>query len=111
VIVPSIWSWDYQADLQTVVAELLSSQYRHPLRAVAFNTEDGSTHDVTAETARKVLGCAGELDGELPNYGVRFRGAGVSVSPNDFVGRSRPSPQTYGSSTARVPAMIHPPCA
>jgi hypothetical protein len=57
---------DLQADLKTVVADLLSSRYRHPLRVVAFNTADGGTHDVTAEIARKVLSCAVELDRELP---------------------------------------------
>jgi hypothetical protein len=31
-----------QADPNTIVADLLSGQYRHPLRVVAFNTADGS---------------------------------------------------------------------
>jgi hypothetical protein len=57
---------DCAADLQTVVDDLLSGRYRHPLRVVAFNTADGGTHDVTAEIARKVLSCAVESDRELP---------------------------------------------
>ena len=57
---------DRAADLQTVVDDLLSGRYRHPLRVVAFNMADGGTHDVTAEIARKVLSCAVELDHELP---------------------------------------------
>jgi hypothetical protein len=42
--VPQCRRWDYQADLQTVVTDLMSGQYRHSLRAVAFNIEDSSTH-------------------------------------------------------------------
>jgi hypothetical protein len=57
---------DCQPDLQRVVAALFSGQYRHPLRVVAFNTREGWIRDVSAEIAREVLSCAGELDGELP---------------------------------------------
>ncbi len=53
-----------EADLTTVVADLLSGQYRHPLRVVAFNTAEGWARDVTAEIAREVLARAGES--ELP---------------------------------------------
>jgi len=45
---------------------LLSGQYRHPLRVVAFNTADGWARDVSADIARKVLNSALELDHELP---------------------------------------------
>jgi hypothetical protein len=55
---------DCQADLQTVVTDLLSGQYRRPLRVVAFNTADGCIHDVSAEIARELLSCEDEL--ELP---------------------------------------------
>jgi hypothetical protein len=57
---------DCAADLQTVVTDLLTGQYRHPLRVVSFNRVEGSMCDVSAEIAREVLSCAGELDGELP---------------------------------------------
>jgi hypothetical protein len=55
-----------QADLTTVVADLLSGQYRHPLRVVAFNTAEGWARDVSADIARQVLAGARELDHELP---------------------------------------------
>jgi hypothetical protein len=55
-----------QADLTTVVADLLSGQYRHPLRVVAFNTAEGWARDVSADIARQVLACACESDDELP---------------------------------------------
>ena len=44
-----------QTDPKTVVADLLSGQYRYPLRVVAFNTAEGWARDVTAEIAREVL--------------------------------------------------------
>jgi hypothetical protein len=53
-----------EADRKTVVADLLSGQYRHPLCVVAFNTAEGWARDVTAEIAREVLARAGES--ELP---------------------------------------------
>ena len=55
-----------QADPKTVVADLLSGQYRHPLRVVAFNTAEGWARDVSADIARQVLNCARELEHELP---------------------------------------------
>ena len=55
---------DCQADLKTVVTDLLSGQYRRPLRVVALNTQDGCIHDVSAEIARELLSCEDEL--ELP---------------------------------------------
>jgi hypothetical protein len=55
-----------KADLTTVVADLLSGQYRHPLRVVAFNTANGWARDVSADIARKILACALELDHDLP---------------------------------------------
>jgi hypothetical protein len=55
-----------QPDLTTVVADLLSGQYRHPLRVVAFNTAEGWARDVSADIARKVVTRARELDAELP---------------------------------------------
>jgi hypothetical protein len=55
-----------KADLTTVVADLLSGQYRHPLRVVAFNTAEGWSRDVSADIARQVVTRARELDRDLP---------------------------------------------
>jgi len=44
-----------QADRQTVLSNLLSGEYRRPLRIVAFNTTEGWARDVTAEFASEVL--------------------------------------------------------
>jgi hypothetical protein len=53
------------ADRKTVVADLLSGQYRHPLRVVAFNIAEGWARDVTGEVARELLARAAELDPDL----------------------------------------------
>ena len=55
-----------QADLQTVVANLLAGQYERPLRVVAFNTAQGWARDVTAAIAREVLARAPAGAAELP---------------------------------------------
>jgi hypothetical protein len=44
-----------QADRQTVLLNLLSGEYRRPLRIVAFNPTEGWARDVTAEFAIKAL--------------------------------------------------------
>jgi hypothetical protein len=53
---------DCQADLKSLVADLLSGQYRRPLRVVAFNAETGCIQDVSAEIARELLCCEDELE-------------------------------------------------
>jgi hypothetical protein len=80
-----------EADLQTVVAGLLSGQYQHPLRVVAFNTAQGWARDVTGEVAREVLACAVALHHEPPPH------------VHDFVERASPrNPQ------ASMPLMSEP---
>jgi len=55
-----------QTDPKTVVADLLSGQYRYPLRVVAFNTAEAWARNVSADIARQVLTRARELDEEMP---------------------------------------------
>src|ERR1700694_300797 len=42
------------ADLETVVVDLLSGQYKNPIRVVAFNTSEGWSQDVSAEIAQEL---------------------------------------------------------
>ena len=44
-----------EADEATIVENILSGQYSHPLRVVAFNTAEGWSRDVTEDIARAVL--------------------------------------------------------
>ena len=44
-----------EADEATIIENILSGQYSHPLRVVAFNTAEGWARDVTEDIARAVL--------------------------------------------------------
>ena len=46
---------DYEAtDLETVIEDLLSGQYNHPIRVVAFNTEERWSEDVSEDVAHEL---------------------------------------------------------
>jgi hypothetical protein len=44
-----------QADRATIVSNMISGEYRDPLRVVAFNTVEGWSRDVSEEIAYDVL--------------------------------------------------------
>ncbi|MFZ1952748.1 MAG: hypothetical protein WB540_17925 [Pseudolabrys sp.] len=44
-----------EADEATIIENILSGQYSHPLRVIAFNTAEGWARDVTEDIARAVL--------------------------------------------------------
>jgi hypothetical protein len=43
-----------ETDLETVVADLLSGQYKNPVRVVAFNTAEKWSQDVSADVAHEL---------------------------------------------------------
>src|SRR5947209_19991885 len=43
-----------RADRETLIRDLLTGQYDHPVRIVAFNTAQGWSRDVSAEIAREI---------------------------------------------------------
>jgi hypothetical protein len=46
---------DYEAtDLETVIQDLLTGQYSHPIRVVAFNTCERWSEDVSEDVAREL---------------------------------------------------------
>jgi hypothetical protein len=46
---------DYEAtDLETVIQDLLSGQYKNPFRVVAFNTSECWSEDVSEDVAREL---------------------------------------------------------
>ena len=49
-----------EADEATIIENILSGQYSHPVRVVAFNTAEGWSRDVTEDIARVVLSKARE---------------------------------------------------
>jgi hypothetical protein len=44
-----------EADEATIIENILSGQYSHPLRVIAFNTSEGWSRDVTEDIAVAVL--------------------------------------------------------
>lgn len=42
------------ADLETVLTDLLTGQYKNPLRVIAFNTAEGWSHDVSEDIAHEL---------------------------------------------------------
>jgi hypothetical protein len=50
---------DYEAtDLETVIQDLLTGQYRSPIRVVAFNTAERWSEDVSEDVAHERAGAA-----------------------------------------------------
>ena len=46
---------DYEGtDLETVIQDLLTGQYRHPIRVVAFNIAERWSEDVSEDVAREL---------------------------------------------------------
>jgi len=43
-----------QADLETVITDLMSGQYSDPVRVVAFNTAENWAEDVSQDVAREI---------------------------------------------------------
>jgi hypothetical protein len=41
-------------DLETVIQDLLTGQYRDPIRVIAFNTADGWSQDVSEDVAKEL---------------------------------------------------------
>ena len=44
-----------QADLETVIADLMSGQYSDPARVVAFNTSEHWSEDASEDIAREIM--------------------------------------------------------
>jgi hypothetical protein len=61
-----------EADLGTIVRNMISGQYRDPLRVVAFNTVEGWSRDVSEEIAYGVLDRAYDADTTLSAGAKRF---------------------------------------
>jgi hypothetical protein len=61
-----------EADHDTIVRNMISGQYRNPLRVVAFNTVEGWSRDVSEEIAYDVLDRAYDADTTLSTGAKRF---------------------------------------
>jgi hypothetical protein len=81
-----------EADEKTTIENILSGQYSHPLRVVAFNTAEGWSRDVTEDIAHAVLDCARSESRSIGKGAQEFieRALGVSVLISNSV--SPPGP-------------------
>jgi hypothetical protein len=61
-----------EADHDTIVRKMISGEYSHPLRVVAFNTVEGWSRDVSEEIANDVLDRAYDADTTLSADAKRF---------------------------------------
>jgi hypothetical protein len=61
-----------EADHDTIVRNMISGQYRNPLRVIAFNTVEGWSRDVSEEIAYDVLDRAYDADTTLSAGAKRF---------------------------------------
>jgi hypothetical protein len=90
------------------VTDLPSGRYRHPLRAVAFDTNDDLVGDTTAEVAREVSPVR-SMGQKLPAVVRHFRSAS-DVSKCKRSVRLRDLRARNGGSQALSQRMIRPVC-
>ena len=55
-----------ETDLETVIADLLSGQYKNPVRVVSFNTAEKWSQDVSADVAHELRHRCDELMRDIP---------------------------------------------
>jgi hypothetical protein len=61
-----------EANEAAVIAGILTGEYKHPLRVVAFNTDEGWSRDVTSEVALKLSEAAAREDCSLGSSAREF---------------------------------------
>ena len=63
-----------RADIETVIADLLSGQFSDPIEVVAFNTLEHWTDDLSKDVAKEIR-CRCDIEGnEVPVYLEEFVG-------------------------------------
>jgi hypothetical protein len=63
-----------RADIETVIADLMSGQFNDPIEVVAFNTLEHWTDDLSKDIAREIR-CRCDIDGhDVPVYLDEFVG-------------------------------------
>ena len=61
-----------RADIETVIADLLSGQFNDPIEVVAFNTLEHWRDDLSKDIAREIR-CRCDIDGrDVPDYLEEF---------------------------------------
>ena len=62
------WAGAETTDLETVVADLLTGQYKNPVRIVSFNTAEGWSDDVSAEVAQELRRRCDQQQRDIPFF-------------------------------------------
>ena len=62
-----------EADLETVIENMMEGQYRHPMRVVGFNTSEGWSRDVSEDVGWEVV------------ERLRSEGKAIPASTRDFL--------------------------
>jgi hypothetical protein len=68
-----------EADLDTIIRNMISGEYRNPLRVVAFNTAEGWSRDVSEDAANEVIDRAYYADSTLSIGAKRFIGRHLDI--------------------------------
>jgi hypothetical protein len=61
-----------QADLETVITDLMSGQYSDPVRVISFNTAEHWAEDVSEDVAREIMRRLDLAGGALPSSLAAF---------------------------------------
>jgi hypothetical protein len=61
-----------EADLEEVIQNMMTGQYRHPVRVVGFNTSEGWSPDVSEDIAWEVLNRLKSQGKTMPNETRQF---------------------------------------
>src|SRR5215208_372160 len=62
-----------EADLETIIENMMEGQYRHPMRVVGFNTSEGWSRDVSEDVGWEVV------------ERLRSEGKAIPASTRDFL--------------------------
>ncbi|WP_335622032.1 hypothetical protein [Bradyrhizobium icense] len=66
-----------RTDFETIIADLLSGQFRDPIEVVAFNTLEHWSEDLSRDVAREIQ-CRCDIEGhKVPDYLEDFVGSRV----------------------------------
>ncbi|WP_246664505.1 hypothetical protein [Tardiphaga sp. P9-11] len=73
-----------KTDLETVVRDLMSGQYKDPQRVIAFNTFEHRAADVSEDVAREIRRCTDaaleDLSSSIEDFVVRHAGRGQQLN-------------------------------
>lgn len=59
-------------DVETVIKDLMSGQYRRPVKVVAFNAAEKWSEDISADVAREIQRCCDLQSTDVPSHLQEF---------------------------------------